>query len=65
MTTIRLKIAPDGTVTLLDVEGAGQGCRDLTAALERRLGTPDEASRAATGSCNDLGLTISQEGGAP
>lgn len=37
-----------GSATILDVEGAGTACGELTAALEAALGRSDESTRAHT-----------------
>jgi Protein of unknown function (DUF2997) len=48
MQTLKFKVSKAGEVTLVNVEGGGTTCLDLTSALERRLGTPDESSRRLT-----------------
>lgn len=45
---IHFRVAKDGNVTVLDVDGAGKNCQDVTSGIEKALGVVDEKSRQAT-----------------
>jgi hypothetical protein len=47
---IHFRIAKDGNVTVVDVEGAGANCTGVTAGIEKALGIVDEKSRQTTAS---------------
>lgn len=48
MKRIKLRIHPDGSTTLVTIEGAGTGCTELASKLEKCCGDPDETTRAIT-----------------
>ena len=47
-TKIHCKILKDGTLTIINVVGAGSHCRDVTMPLEKAFGIVDEKSREVT-----------------